>query len=229
MAIGVFGKYPGKRDFVAFGLPQAVLGPIEGWLQSALAASQNQLGGRWQDYYMVMPIWRFRIGSEITGSDCLGALMPSVDGVGRYFPLLITAIAEPGSAYPVFEHENQLDWFASIEQRLLSTLDENEVPEAATLCQNLEEAPSVIGETNNGGNLAIETLNKGFSLSASPDATVEAKDALSLSKIIETEALMASKSRSSWWTHGGEFVPAQYISSAGMPDPYHFVRMMGGP
>ena len=43
MAWGLFGKLPQKRDFVALGIPHAVLHPFETWLQSAVAASRNEL------------------------------------------------------------------------------------------------------------------------------------------------------------------------------------------
>lgn len=225
MALGIFGKYPGKRDFVAFGLPPTVLGPIENWLQSALAASQNKMGGSWQDYYLVMPMWRFRIGRDITGTDCLGVMMPSVDGVGRYFPLVIIAMAENNATFPVFETTDQKEWFSSIEQRLFSTLDENESPEASALCAGLDNPPlAPEHETTD----VFETLNKGFSVQLQPSLEAGELDKAAYERILAAEAAITSRSRSSWWTHGGAHVPPQFLSSTGLPDPYHFVRMMGG-
>ena len=89
MGFGLFGKLPQKRDFVSVNLPLAVLNPFETWLQSAVAASRSEIGRGWEDYYLVAPIWRFWLGREIFGTVCAGALMPSVDQVGRYFPLAI--------------------------------------------------------------------------------------------------------------------------------------------
>ena len=96
MGFGIFGKLPQKRDFIALNLPRAVLEPFENWLQSAIAASRNELGTAWQDLYLVSPIWRFWIGGDILTTACAGALMPSVDSVGRFFPLAIIYHAEPG-------------------------------------------------------------------------------------------------------------------------------------
>ena len=94
MAFGVFGKLPQKRDFIALNLPRTVLEPFETWLQSAVAASRSELGAAWQELYLVSPIWRFWIGGEIFGVACAGALIPSVDKVGRFFPLAILYCAE---------------------------------------------------------------------------------------------------------------------------------------
>src|SRR5690606_31180273 len=58
MGFGLFGKLPQKRDFVALGVPRAVLEPFETWLQSAVAASRSDLGLGWQERYLVAPIWR---------------------------------------------------------------------------------------------------------------------------------------------------------------------------
>ena len=72
------------------------------WFQAAVAAhpsnvlARNELGTAWQDIYLVSPIWRFWIGGDILTTACAGALMPSVDSVGRFFPLAIIYHAEPG-------------------------------------------------------------------------------------------------------------------------------------
>ena len=105
MAFGVFGKLPQKRDFIALNIPRMVLEPFETWLQSAVAASRSELGAAWQDLYLVSPIWRFWIGSDIFGVACAGALIPSVDKVGRFFPLsiLYCADAQSGIVAPPFD------------------------------------------------------------------------------------------------------------------------------
>ena len=96
MGFGLFGKLPQKRDFMSVNLPHAVLNPFETWLQSAVAASRNEIGRNWENYYLVAPIWRFWLGKDVLGTACTGSLMPSVDQVGRYFPLAIMYWAEPG-------------------------------------------------------------------------------------------------------------------------------------
>src|SRR5687767_13437663 len=91
MAKGLYGKLHAKRDFVAIGVPRGFLTCWEPWLQGAMSASRDDLAQGWQDAFLTAPIWRFWLGSALCGSPVLGAIMPSVDGVGRCFPL--TAVA----------------------------------------------------------------------------------------------------------------------------------------
>lgn len=124
MAFGLFGKVPQKRDFMSVNMPSAVLSPFETWLQAAVAASRNELGQRWQDHYLVAPIWRFWIGEHILGTTVAGALMPSVDQVGRYFPLSIMYFAENGDVLPPPLLAPLDHWYGEIEMRLLHSLSE---------------------------------------------------------------------------------------------------------
>ena len=96
MGFGLFGKLPQKRDFITFGIAGEVLVPLETWLQTAVAASRSELGRGWEEVYLVAPIWRFWIGADVFGANCAGALMPSVDGIGRFFPLLAIYACEHG-------------------------------------------------------------------------------------------------------------------------------------
>ena len=127
MGFGLFGKLPQKRDFMSVNLPHAVLNPFETWLQSAVAASRQEIGRNWENYFLVAPIWRFWLGKEILGTACTGCLMPSVDQVGRYFPLAIMYWAEPGEtlAPPLI---NPIDyWYRRIEERLLAVLSDQPI------------------------------------------------------------------------------------------------------
>ena len=150
MGFGLFGKLPQKRDFVSFGISHQLLHPFETWLQTAVAASRVQLGGEWERFYLVAPVWRFWIGRDILGTCCMGCVMPSVDGVGRYFPLMAAYMAEPGRQIPPPPFAPQGDWFAAVEGRLLSALDEKARIAPETLLEGLsppstEEAGPAFG------------------------------------------------------------------------------------
>ena len=79
MGFGLFGKLPQKRDFISLGISGDVLSPLETWLQSAVAASRNELGRGWEELYLVAPIWRFWIGDDMLR----GKLRRRADAVGR--------------------------------------------------------------------------------------------------------------------------------------------------
>ncbi|MDZ7856474.1 type VI secretion system-associated protein TagF [Sphaerotilus sp.] len=89
---GWYGKLPAVGDFATRRLTPAMVARCDAWLSSGLAASQRELGDGWLDLYLTAPIWRFAWGPGLAGDEAwLGVLMPSVDRVGRYFPLLLAA------------------------------------------------------------------------------------------------------------------------------------------
>ncbi|HEX7968785.1 MAG TPA: type VI secretion system-associated protein TagF, partial [Stellaceae bacterium] len=96
--LGFFGKVPARGDFVSRRLVRDFTEPWDGWLQDALAMSAQQLAEAWLSTYLTAPIWRFLLSSGVCGEmPMLGVVMPSVDRVGRYFPLTL-AVAVPDSA-----------------------------------------------------------------------------------------------------------------------------------
>jgi type VI secretion system protein ImpM len=59
-------------------------------LHDSLAQARSDLGEAWQGAYLVAPILRFWAGPGVLGNGgWAGLLMPSVDRVGRHFPLTI--------------------------------------------------------------------------------------------------------------------------------------------
>src|SRR5262245_48152498 len=137
MGFGLFGKLPQKRDFVSANLPNTILNPFENWLQSCVAASRSDIGREWENYYLVAPIWHFWLGPEILGTACAGALMPSVDQVGRYFPLSILYCAEPNEALPPPLLAPLEDFYRQLDERLLAVLSEQREFEVAAVLSGL--------------------------------------------------------------------------------------------
>lgn len=120
---GFYGKLPSLGDFVSRRLPSEFIHAWDAWLQQSLAASQADLGERWLECYLTAPIWRFVLLPGLV-AECgwAGVMMPSVDRVGRQFPLTV-AIALPShaaAAHAVFE---QAAWFAGLEEEALAALD----------------------------------------------------------------------------------------------------------
>jgi type VI secretion system protein ImpM len=64
-----------------------------------LAASRTELGDAWLPAWLEAPIWRFALPPGLCGPDAvLGLWLPSVDRVGRYFPLTLAAVAAEADA-----------------------------------------------------------------------------------------------------------------------------------
>ena len=94
--------------------PREFLDVWETWLQGGISRAALELAEAWQEAFLRAPIWRFWLGAEVCGGTTVaGAFMPSVDGVGRYFPLTVFACAEARAAIPPPELDPQDAWFAS--------------------------------------------------------------------------------------------------------------------
>ena len=98
-AIGFLGKIPARGDFVRIGLPRAFADAWDAWMQRMLAASRSVLGEDLLPAWLEGAIWRFALSPGICGRGAaLGLWMPSVDRVGRYFPLTLAAVAADAEA-----------------------------------------------------------------------------------------------------------------------------------
>ena len=95
---GAYGKFPALGDFLRLGVPRAVADPLDTWLQTALSDGRRILGDGWDAAYMGAPIWRFALSAGLAGpAPVIGVLMPSVDRVGRQFPLVLLAQLPQGA------------------------------------------------------------------------------------------------------------------------------------
>lgn len=113
---GWFGKLACLGDFASRRLPNAFVRTCDAWLSQGLAASRAQLGERWLDAYLTSPLWRFAWAPGVVDPRWwFGVMMPSVDNVGRYFPLLVAqSLAAPSPSLP--------RWYAEVSQAALETL-----------------------------------------------------------------------------------------------------------
>jgi type VI secretion system protein ImpM len=123
MPCGLFGKLSAKRDFISVNMPREVLLPWEQWLQSSIAASKNDLQAAWLNYYLQAPLWRFLLGEDICGIPVQGVFMPSLDGVGRHFPLTVFTFASAGLAFEAPSEAADQGWYEIAEDFLLATID----------------------------------------------------------------------------------------------------------
>jgi type VI secretion system protein ImpM len=91
--VGFHGKIPARGDFVQSGLPRRFVEPWDAWMQRGLTASRAELGAAWLPAWLEAPVWRFALPAGPCGPHAaLGLWLPSVDRVGRYFPLTLAAL-----------------------------------------------------------------------------------------------------------------------------------------
>jgi len=96
MQVGFYGKLPSHGDFLRRRVSDAFVDAWDAWLRECLIASRTALGPRWLDVYLTSPAWRFVCGAGACGpAPVIGVAAPSVDQVGRYFPLTLVAELPP--------------------------------------------------------------------------------------------------------------------------------------
>ncbi|MBG0809502.1 type VI secretion system-associated protein TagF [Methylosinus sp. H3A] len=220
MRRGLFGKLQAKRDFVSQGAPRGFLTAFEPWLQGGVASSRAQLGAEWRAAYLTAPIWRFWLGPQLCGgATAIGAFMPSMDGVGRYFPFSVAMFAEEGESLPPPEADPQDGWFVAIEDFLLSTLEQGVVFES--VLEALEALPAPALGATGARLLTPETV------AAARVGEAGFGEACRLARETVARA-RAVADQSFWWTEGGDGFERFALAATGMPDPALFVAMITG-
>jgi type VI secretion system protein ImpM len=126
-AVGFYGKIPARGDFVGTGLPRGFVGAWDAWMQLMLVASRRELGEEWLPAWLEAPIWRFALAPGLCSTGAvIGLWLPSVDRVGRHFPLTLALVADV--ADPLVLLREHGGFFATAEQAGRSALEEDLAP-----------------------------------------------------------------------------------------------------
>jgi type VI secretion system protein ImpM len=218
---GFYGKLITAGDFIRRGFPRDLYEHWDPWLQRGLVVSREQLGETWLSAYLSAPIWRFALAAGVAGDRAwVGAMMPSVDRVGRYFPLTVVAEAPPGAS--VFSAARAAEpWLQEVEQTLLETL-EGEGIDADSLLERLavpaslsaSPAPETSAAEEPPPHLAIQT-------SARPDSDLIAR---TMAALLARRQLGAQMSL--WWSAGSDRVAAGARLYQGLPAESDFWRLL---
>jgi type VI secretion system protein ImpM len=92
MPVGFYGKLPSHGDFISRSVGDGFIDRWDAWLQASVAQSRADLGDEWLSLFLTSPVWRFVLERGVIGASAFaGILLPSVDRVGRYFPLTVVA------------------------------------------------------------------------------------------------------------------------------------------
>jgi len=221
-ASGFFGKLPSHGDFLTRRLPRGFTDPWDRWLQSAVADSREQLGEGWLDIYLTSPIWRFALSTGLCGETAwCGILMPSVDRIGRYFPLTVAVPLEPGSNLTALLQDDA-EWFSRCEKLALASLAE-EIPledfDLALTDLSPPEIPPHPGAvtSNSLGRAAwqfeLPSLESAFPVSTALNQTLLERTFLAYSL---------------WWSEGSERVRPSLLVTEGLPPIQGFAALLDG-
>lgn len=208
---GFYGKLASRGDFVSRGLPQTFIQPWDAWLAAGMLASQQQLGAAWLDAYLVSPLWRFVLAPGVCGPHAVcGVLMPSIDRVGRYFPLTLGfALDDQQALGGVVGGADS--WFEQAEELLLGTLEPDATFEAFEA--GLQTLATPVSNTR-------EAVGEFAGLQCFTATSPEAR----LSVLAEQACVGASL----WWGKGSQSIAPGLLRCTGLPAPTEFGRFLLG-
>jgi len=225
---GYHGKIPGRGDFVYNGLPREFIEPWDAWLQNGIASSRNRLLEQWLETYLTSPIWRYYLSPGLCGKHgWAGVMMPSVDKVGRYFPLTMVC-SLPAGLNPFDLMAEQTRWFVEAEELMLLLLDENQ-PNLNDLDRKIEQLGDYFNRQNSSS--CEGKVSPGvFGLGPLWRLPLRAVDEVVMSCSELSRQMLAARfsTYSLWWSDGSEQVAPSLLVSAGLPSADSFSALMDG-
>ncbi|MGH8176809.1 MAG: type VI secretion system-associated protein TagF [Steroidobacter sp.] len=225
--IGWFGKLPSHGDFLQRRASEHFVRVWDSWLQSCVAHSRNQLGADWLQTYLTSPVWRFFLSDGVAGAaSYAGVLLPSVDRVGRYFPL--TVFAElPAALPPMAVAIHGREWLKEVEALALDALESEDF--------NIEDFDAAL--RSSAETLARIEQYYGVDLGeAFPESgrrwrlPMSSTDRMAAALIDPLMHLLGRRLQplTVWWTDGSERVGASCLLSQSLPDAAQFIAMLDG-
>jgi type VI secretion system protein ImpM len=230
MQVGFYGKLPSHGDFLRRRVSDAFVDAWDAWLRECLAASRTALGAHWLDVYLTSPAWRFVCAAGACGPmPVLGVAAPSVDQVGRYFPL--TLVAELPPDISLLKAAACGGFFEAAEQLVIETLATERVDfdrfDQGTLALERELAPLGVRPDVllDPTATAIVTDNPQpwqIPLAAASDVTVAFEQLLSIHLESKYRPLVLL------WTDGSGVVEPSCLVRKGLPSPELYPALLDG-
>ena len=218
---GFYGKLPAKGDFLSRNLPRAFVDTWDDWLQTGMHESRQALGDDWLQIYLTSPLWRFILPPGACADNAwAGVLMPSMDKVGRYFPMaVVTPLSTPFSALATATSSQS--WFESVEACLLDALDDEDL-DLDAFHRQLEDLLIAEGQAT-----AVEwagVVDQGVRISLDDELSIPRAlmdmTVASLERDIGTHSI--------WWGQGSERIPPSLAICRGLPGPGKFTALLDG-
>jgi len=231
MDVGLYGKLPSHGDFIRRRVSNPFVEAWDGWLRQCLSDSRDTLGDRWVDVYLTSPAWRFVSSPGVCGpTAAIGLMVPSVDRVGRFFPL--TLVAElPDDVSLISAATAGSRFFEAAEQLLIDTLADEQV--------DFDRFDQRVVDL--GGELEAIVVPPPVVLDAAVAAMVadnvdswqvpigEASRLRGVFDQLLTHQLVSVYGKLAiWWTEGSAMVEPSCLITKGLPDPARFGALLDG-
>lgn len=225
--LGWFGKLPMHGDFLHRRLSPAFVSTWDEWLQRCMTDSKQALGEDWLKIYLTSPVWRFFLSEGVVKSATYaGIVAPSVDRVGRYFPLTI-AVELPTDLSPMAVAIYAREWLQRIETIALQVLEEDEM-DIERFDANVQESAELLRHVER---YTACSLGETFPTSATHwRLPMFSSDRVAASLIDPLMDMVGRQLRplSMWWSDGSERVSPTCLLSRALPDTKKFVSLLTG-
>jgi type VI secretion system protein ImpM len=229
---GFYGKLPSHGDFVRRRVSDAFVAAWDSWLQDCLAASRAALGDRWLDVYLTSPVWRFGCAAGACGhAAVIGVMVPSVDRVGRYFPL--TLVAElPATTNLLAAATDYDDFFGAAERLLVETLSAERVDlerfDREVVQLRVERACGVEPRRVSLEPAAAGIVNGHASAAWQVRVGSLSHLAPMFGQLLEYRLAAVYDPLVLWWTDGSSAIEPSCLIGQGLPDPHQFTALLDG-
>ena len=222
MQMGLYGKLPAHGDFITRNLNPNFIKLWDEWLQHFISTSQQQIGSDWLDIYLTSPIWQFVFSPGVIDSNMwAGIIMPSVDRVGRYFPISIVQPL-PISESVVNFALGQDGWYEQLETQCLLALDgEIDADQLASALAEFEFTPSQQYQpTQNLGEMGPMII--------SLDSCDTGEIRTAIPYLLNASLVNGLASFSLWKTAGSELIGPTLFCCQGLPPVSGIASMLDG-
>jgi len=228
---GWYGKMPNLGDFASRRLPSRFIVLWDDWLQRSLTESRALMGESWLATYLTSPLWRFLLMPGVCGDRCwAGVLMPSVDRVGRHFPLsLALELSMPPSDAA---HLQVLSvWLESLETIALATLDMNYTAEDLdrALITNI---PPAAADPSEGLEPLQSALSDRLAASNAPSLVLALPSVESFTDVVSGAAMhgmfRGATGKSLWWSRNRKGAEPVIFCCEGLPAAHEFALLLNG-
>lgn len=222
--VGFYGKLPSHGDFLTRRVADGFRDVWDEWLQRSLAQSQSDLGDRWLDCYLTSPMWRFFLSDGIAGpASYAGVLLPSVDRVGRYFPL--TVVTELPGGVPAFTFSMSAEqWFGEVERLCARALEDAELDLDALDASLAATAEQLAGVDQ----LPPPRVFPGSSTQWHWPTRSMGELTAALTPPLMAAAQGALRPLAMWWTDGSQHVHPCVLLTRALPRPESFSALLAG-
>ena len=225
---GWYGKIPSLGDFASRRLSPSFISLWDGWLQQAMLASRDVLGPKWLEVYMNSPVWRFVLMPGVVGDTLWGGvIMPSVDKVGRHFPLTI-AVAMPDGAGVVSAFLGARDWYGDLEETALTTLSTEF--DLQRFEQHLASMPfPPVADAAHDAPIAALAA---WWQAPSGHFEMAIPAGFDMQRLMHKAAVNGweakARGKSLWWREADASGPIQLAAFSGLPPPAHYGGLLRG-